>query len=67
MTEDGVDSAGEHDGDGTSLAAPGERLAAKIGKLTHLLDSGQLASGLRRVMLVNAVHHQDRTLSADDA
>lgn len=71
MVEDGADIAEEDGAEASSPSAPRESLESRLAKLTRrlegLIDSGEVDSALRKAMMVNAVRHGDRRLSARDA
>lgn len=68
MTEDGFDDTAERDAEARcSLSAPLARATDGIAKLTRMIESGELMSSLRRLMLLDAVHHGGRSLSPHDA
>lgn len=67
MAEDGAGPAGDDAEGACGLTAPFERLSAAVAKLTRMIDSGELASALRQMMMLEDVRHAGRSVSAQDA
>ena len=71
MDHDGVGDGGEIETERVDVprrrAGAMERLAQAAARLTRLVESGELDSELRRVMMINPVTHGGRVLSHAEA